>query len=122
LEGRLHPEFSLEIEIALYSDFILQLECELAYSKEKERDLSERWSRPKGCCAPAAGEEAEGFPSAGISRVERVARRESSTNQMLSSRENALDFSRSRLEEVQCENDRLRNQVHRLEWEIEQQR
>ena len=45
LEGRLHPEFSLEIEIALYSDFILQLECELAYSKEKERDLFERCNR-----------------------------------------------------------------------------
>ena len=45
MEGRLHPEFSLEIEIALYSDFILQLECELAYSKEKERDLSERCNR-----------------------------------------------------------------------------
>ena len=42
LGGRLPSKFSLETEIALYNSYISQMEHELACSKEKERDLSER--------------------------------------------------------------------------------
>ena len=45
LEGHIYPKFSLETKLALYNDFISQLEHELACSKEKERDLSERWNQ-----------------------------------------------------------------------------
>jgi len=42
LEGRLYPEFPLDTEVALYNNFILQLECEVACSKEKMRGLAEK--------------------------------------------------------------------------------
>jgi len=43
--GSIPSELPLETEITLYNSLIFQLEHELAYSKGKERDLSERWNR-----------------------------------------------------------------------------
>ena len=43
-------------------------------------------------------------------------------NQAVQNRQNAVDFSRSSLDEVQRDNDKLQNQVYRLLLELGQQR
>ena len=42
LGERLHPELTLEVEVRLYDNFILQLENEMVVSKEKERIFTEK--------------------------------------------------------------------------------
>jgi len=43
MEGRLRPNLSIKTGIALYDQIILQLDRELAHSKEEERNLCDKW-------------------------------------------------------------------------------
>ena len=43
LGGHLRPELTLEVEVRLYENFILQLEREMVVSKEKDRILPGKW-------------------------------------------------------------------------------
>jgi len=42
MEGRLRPNLSIKTGIALYDQIILQLDRELAHSKEEERNLCDK--------------------------------------------------------------------------------
>ena len=43
MEGRLRPNLPIKTEIALYDKIILQMDRELARSKEAERNLCDKW-------------------------------------------------------------------------------
>ena len=120
LGRRLHPELTLDVEVRLYGNFILQLESEMATSEEKERIFSEKWHLST---------------QNALDRLRKVKDLKSSLQEMTSEldaargeihqlrqtieSENAVDFLRSCLEEVQRENVTLRKRVNRCkqEWD-----
>ena len=102
LGGHLGPELTLEVEVKLYDNFILHLECEMIVSKEEEI-LSEKWhwSTQKALDSLRKVKELK----ASLQEMKReldTARDEiHQLLQMIQSRQNVVNFPRSRLEEMQ---------------------
>jgi len=121
LEGRLRPD--LPLEIALYDDFISQLECELACSKEKERDLIDKWHKSAKKSMKhlqrkrelkTINRELDESLRRKAEELDGLLAKNRRLNETVSSKQNAVNFSRSHLEKVQHENDDLRLRICRL--------
>jgi len=71
---------------------------------------------PKAVGTPATGEEVEGLSPACIGGVGKVRAEIHRLNQTVQSRQNAVNFFHSRLDEVQRENDKLRIRFVNWRW------
>jgi len=92
-------------------------------SKEKERTLSEKWNQlaQKVLERQQQVKELRAYLQRVSGELKEPVAESQRLTQMVQNRKNIVDFSLSRLEEVQREYDKLRNQVRRVEWELDQQ-
>ena len=128
MEGRFSPDLPIKTEIALYDHVILQLQRELARSKETERDLNDKWyqsamksidqlRRLKNL--KTMNRLLNEFLQHKTDELKEVMVANLRLDEMVMSKQNAVNFSRSQLEKVQRENDILQSRVRQLKQKAE---